>query len=140
MTILYGLWALVTNFEQEIFMNNLFLITGLFVTLFSCGKNDEKIEFHKADQSKFTRLINNSSLPTLPNLSIDRKIVNNSYPIEIALYNNNKFYYDLPNLGDGTGEWIHAADIKAENFAIKFIDRFGINKIKVTAPITHQIF
>lgn len=29
---------------------------------------------------------------------------------------------------------LHAIDIKANNFAIKFIDRFGINKIKVTAP------
>jgi hypothetical protein len=96
--------------------------------------------FHVGRMTKKLNSIKNSSLPTLPNLSIDRKIVNNSYPIEIALYNNNKFYYDLPNLGDGTGEWIHAADIKAENFAIKFIDRFGINKIKVTAPITHQIF
>jgi hypothetical protein len=134
---------------------------SLAFTFISCGKNDEKIEFHKADRLKFTRLINNSSLPTHPNLSIDKKIVNNSYPIEIALYNNNKFYYDLPNLGDGTGEWIHtngrielrakrdifdmyielhAADINAENFAIKFIDRFGINKIKVTAPTIHQIF
>lgn len=136
-------------------MNNFFLITAITFMFLSCGKNDEKIEFYKVEKSKFSRLINNKSLPAHPNLSIDKKIVNNSYPIEIALYNNNKFYYDLPNLGDGTGEWVHtngkielraqrdifdmyielhATDNKADNFAIKFIDRFGINKIKVTAP------
>lgn len=136
-------------------MKNLLLAMTLTMTILSCGKNDDKIEFHKAEKSQFSKLINNSSLPTHPNLSIDKKIVNNSYPIEIALYENNKFYYDLPTLGDGTGEWIHtngrielrakrdifdmyielhATDTQAANFAIKFIDRFGINKIKVTAP------
>lgn len=136
-------------------MKNLLIMMALTLTFSSCGKNDEKIEFHKADRAQFSKLINNGPLPTHPNLSVDQKIVNNSYPIEIALYDNNKFYYDLPNLGDGTGDWIyingrielrakrdifdmyielHATDIKADNFAIKFIDRFGINKIKVTAP------
>jgi hypothetical protein len=136
-------------------MKNLLIAMALTLSIVSCGKNDEKIEFHKADKTQFSKLINDTSLPNHPNLSIDKKIVNNSYPIEIALYNNNKFYYDLPNLGDGTGEWIytngrielkarrdifdmyielHATDINAKKFAIKFIDRFGINKIKVTVP------
>ena len=78
----------------------------------------------------------------------EKKLVlsNDSYPIDVALFTDGNFYYDLPNLGDGTGTWTHKEgflDLYAERklFAMKmsihsvretngdlvihFTDRFG---------------
>ena len=84
----------------------------------------------------------------------DVSIINADYPVEIWLYRNNKYYYDLPNLGSGIGEWsyqnglLHLENIhhvKTINFNIEmnyevfyskekelkvfFNDRFGGNSL-----------
>ena len=87
-----------------------------------------------------------------PNLSTDKTLINTEYPIEIALYEDHKFYYDLPDLGDGTGSWsyedghlilkasreifdmkidVHSLDTAGKEIAIHFIDRFGPNTLKM---------
>ncbi len=123
----------------------------LLFLLLSCAKG-EKVNFVSVKKDLFAKFINDKDLPSKPNLSVDKNIVNNTYPIEIALYKDKKFYYDLPNLGDGTGTWIYkdgrielrahrdifdmyievyALDDKASELAITFVDRFGHNTIKM---------
>jgi hypothetical protein len=127
-------------------------ILGLLaLMLFSCGgKSGPKV--YPVKEESFSKFINNKNLPNDPNLNLDKSIVNNDYPIQIALYRNHKFYYDLPNLDDGTGTWsytngqivlkskhrlfdmridIHSLDENGNKLAIKFIDRHGPQTLKM---------
>lgn len=127
------------------------LILGLIIT--ACGKKDPT-KFVTADQASFSKYINLKNIEASPNLNLDKAIVNNDYPIEIALYQDQNFYYNLPNLGDGQGTWnyenghivlkakrkifdmridVHAIDQAAQNLAIEFTDRFGPNVLKVSS-------
>ncbi|MCO4795534.1 MAG: hypothetical protein KC493_17575, partial [Bacteriovoracaceae bacterium] len=84
------------------------LVLLLTIFLFaSCGLKKEKGELIVFEKSKtdYDQFINQKPKPNQPNLSIDKKIVNNDYPIELALYNDGKFYYNLENLGEGEGTW-----------------------------------
>lgn len=117
--------------------------------LLSCGEGKSP-KFHKASQVEFSKFVNQKNMPSSPNLSLDKVVVNNDYPIEIALYKDNKFYYDLPNLGDGTGTWqyfsghlvlkakrpifdmnieVHGKDVKMDTLKLRFRDRFGLKII-----------
>lgn len=119
------------------------------LVLCSCGKSlkdKSDITFFKVNEKSFSKYINPKSIPEQPNLSLDKTIYNNEYPIEIAIYENNKWYYNLPNLGDGKGEWriedgriklfakrtlfnmyidIISNDVDANSVKIQFTDRFG---------------
>lgn len=91
-------------------------------------------------------------MPDNPDLAVDKSIINNDYPIELALYQDGKFYYNLPTLGDGTGSWtldggklklfssrslfdmhidIFASDQSASAVILKFRDRHGPQIIKM---------
>lgn len=119
--------------------------------LVACGKQG-KSKLHKIESAALTKFVNNKSLPKDPNLTLDKSIVNNNYPIEIALYSDNRFYYNLPNLGDGKGTWkysngrielkakrtlfnmyieVMGSDEAAQNLSIHFTDRFGPNTLKM---------
>lgn len=122
--------------------------------LVGCGKGGNA-KLYKVDPGALTKFVNQKSLvrgSTKPNLSIDKSFVNNSYPIEIALYSDGRFYYDLPNLGDGKGTWklnggvielkakrtlfdmyieVKATDVEAKSLTIQFTDRFGPNTLKM---------
>ncbi len=132
-----------------------FIFILLTLLIFSCGKGT-KYNYTKVEKSKFTNLVNQKNITRKPNTTLDKKIFNNDYPIEIALYKNNKFYYNLPRLGDGQGTWyyrnghlelsakrkifdmyleIHAEDLKAENLLITFTDRFGRKVLKAEKDI-----
>jgi hypothetical protein len=87
-------------------------------------------------------------------MNLDKSILNAEYPFQIALYKDGKFYYDLPNLGDGVGTWkytsggkiqlkskrslfdmyidVHGSDEASESLTIQFKDRFGPNTLKMT--------
>lgn len=78
---------------------------GLFMS--SCGQKgsmsfDEKEKLTK-DDSEY--LINQRNMPASPDLGEDSFIANYDYPVELSIYKNGKFYYNLDNLGDGTGDW-----------------------------------
>lgn len=127
------------------------LLAILAFTLISCGgKSGPKV--HAVSEESFSKFINEKNLPADPNLNLDKSIVNNDYPIQIALYKNNKFYYDLPNLDAGTGTWsfsngqlvlkskhrlfdmridVHSLDEAGNKLAIKFIDRHGPQTLKM---------
>ena len=132
-------------------MKYLFL-TILILVLAACGGGKSAPRYYPATAESLSKFVNDKDLTTTtPNLSLDKSIVNNEYPIQIALYKDQRFYYDLPNLGDGTGTWeykdgqivlkakrslfdmkinVHATDEQVQNVAIEFTDRFGPNVLR----------
>lgn len=120
--------------------------------LLSCGKQGSG-KLHQVTETSFAKFVNEKPLPADPNLTLDKSIVNHSYPIQIALYNDGNFYYDLPNLGDGVGTWrssggkikllskrslfdmhieIQGNDEQTSSVSIQFADRFGPNTLNMS--------
>jgi hypothetical protein len=135
-------------------MKNSLLVLVLLVMV-SCGNKVEDIPVQSVTREAFEKYVNTSTLPADSNLNLDRSIVNDAYPIEIALYKDNIFHYNLPTLrdGHGQGKWeyvdgkieltakltffkmhieIHSTDVNANQVVIKFTDRFGPNTLKMT--------
>lgn len=127
------------------------LILLMLITLVSCGKQGSA-KFYRVEETALVKYVNQKNMPSSPNLTLDKSIVNTSYPIEIALYNDGTFYYDLPNLGDGKGTWknsngkielkakrslfdmyidVHANDEAAQTLSIEFTDRWGPKTLKM---------
>ncbi len=120
---------------------------------YSCtGKSDGVKLYSAKSEAEFSKFVNQTAMPESPNLTVDKSIVNTKYPIEVALYKDGNFFYDLPNLGTGKGKWkyadgkielkasrkifdmyieVYGADAKIENAAILFSDRFGSNTLKM---------
>lgn len=115
-------------------------------------KETSDLAYYEVEASAYQKFVNNTPMPSEPDLTSDKSIVNNDYPIEVALYNDGKFYYNLPTLGDGTGSWtqdggklklfssrmlfdmhidIYAADPKANQVILKFRDRHGPQIVKM---------
>lgn len=127
----------------------------ILVLMVSCQSQDKSdLVVFETTKEDFNKYINFKVLPAEPNLSIDKTIVNNDYPIELALYNDGKFYYNLPTLadGDGSGTWvfkngklrlyaqrrlfdmhimIKALEEGAGTVGIEFSDRFGPQFLKM---------
>lgn len=120
----------------------------LLLFLVGClGENrPSDLVFFKVKEGSYQKYINEKSMPGDPNLAQDKSIINTDYPIELALYQDGKFYYNLPTLSDGNGTWkydngiialhasltlfdmyieISAKDEDAKNVQIYFRDRFG---------------
>lgn len=131
--------------------------TFLTLILSSCGseKSGHDIESFQVSKQSFQKYINQKSIDRKSNLTLDKSIVNNEYPIEIALYQDNRWYYNLPNLGEGTGTYtfkngkiqliaqrplfdmyieMKPSDPEANHVHIEFRDRFG----KKTLPMQNQ--
>ena len=77
--------------------------------LVSCGKKDN-LDFYEVEKKDFDHLINDSkkrttSKPHDLDFAKTKTILNRDYPIEIALYDDGKWFYDLPNLDKGSGTW-----------------------------------
>lgn len=137
--------------SYHFFMKTILFIFTL-VALLSCGQKGST-KLYKVDKTALTKFVNEKNMPSKPNLSVDKSIVNNVYPIEIALYEDGRFYYDLPNLGDGNGKWklnsdgvielkakrslfdmyieVHGTDEAVNTLTIHFSDRFGPNVLKM---------
>ncbi len=128
------------------------LVLIVVVLAASCGKSSSG-KLYKIAPEALPRYVNTKSLPVDPNLTLDKSIVNTTYPIQLALYQDGRFYYDLPNLGDGTGTWraeggilvlkakrtlfdmvieVKANDQAASSVSVQFTDRFGSNTLKMT--------
>lgn len=127
------------------------VILLLILTAVGCGKQSSAKLFRIQDGA-MTKFVNQKSMPSDPNLTLDKSIVNNSYPIEIALYKDGQFFYNLPNLGDGKGTWqnkkgklvlkakrnifdmyieVEANDEAAETLSIEFTDRWGPKTLRM---------
>ena len=126
----------------------------ILLVLFSCVVNEKKsdLDFYPVTKKDFSKFINKNDLRSSQDLAQDIHLVNNDYPIEISLYEDGRWYYNLDNLGDGTGTWkyeagrlkLHAERILfdlninieaeqkgAKNLLIKFSDRHGPRTLKM---------
>lgn len=129
---------------------SIFLSTFLLMFLGSCkgvdGDSKSELRFFKVSEAKYQTIVNEKPMPNDVNFNLDKSLANRDYPIEVALYNDKKFSYDLPRYGTGKGTWeivdgkIHlfaetrlfdmhidivALDETADKLALKFRDRFG---------------
>lgn len=116
------------------------------------GKSASADLYSAKEEQAFSKFINAKKMPADPNLTLDKTIVNNDYPIEIALYKDHRFYYYLANLGAGTGKWkykdgkielratrkifdmyieVYGSDMNLDKLAIQFSDRFGAKSLKM---------
>jgi len=132
---------------------------SLILTLVSCIESTQTQQITQREifpLKSFTKLINQKSIYSKEevNPNIDFSLINQDYPVEIWLYENNQYYYDLPNLGDGIGTWeykngyialnnnhhIKTIDLKIEmnydiyltkenEIRIEFSDRFGTQNL-----------
>ena len=128
------------------------LILTILIGSSCTGKSDSADLYSAKDAGAFNKFVNQKKMPSDPNLTIDKTIINHKYPIEIALYQDGRFFYDLPNLGTGKGKWaykdgkielratrkifdmyieVYGADASIETAAIQFNDRFGANTLKM---------
>jgi hypothetical protein len=130
------------------------LVIGVFV---GCGKKAE-VKLFSATEESYSKFVNAKTSPQgeLPDISSDKHVVNQQYPVEIALYSDHRFYYNLPNLGDGYGTWkyedgkivmltkreilgkniemtyeLQANDPNAENVSVQFTDRWGAQSFRL---------
>lgn len=110
----------------SIFILSLFLFT-------SCVKEKGELILFEKEEADYAQFINQKPKPDQPNLTLDKRIVNNDYPIEIALYNDGKFFYSLPNLGDGEGTF------KYENGILKLLAERKILTFDVEMSYTFTI-
>ena len=123
----------------------------------SCGKKAE-VKLFSASEDSYSKYINAKAAPTgdLPNISSDKNVMNEQYPVELALYQDHRFYYNLPNLGDGYGTWnyvdgkivmktkrdilgkditmtyeLQANDTDAKDVSLQFTDRWGAQSYRL---------
>jgi hypothetical protein len=125
----------------------------VLLSLSACTGKSSSADLYSAKEiESFSKFINAKKMPADPNLTIDKSIINNYYPIEIALYEDNRFYYHLANLGSGKGRWkykdgkielraerkifdmyieVYGSDQNHNELAIQFSDRFGSKSLKM---------
>lgn len=117
----------------------------LLIMLISCGKKSD-VTFYELSEKSYQKFVNQKSLMTKPDLVVDKFIINREYPFEIALYQDGRWYYNLPRLDEGYGTWkyengsivlyakrdlfdmhikIRSINELASQVAITFADRFG---------------
>jgi hypothetical protein len=129
----------------------------LITLLLSCGPK-KGLDYHELKKDQFDPIVNQMDTPAQPDLGAVKTILNRDYPIEIAIFKDGQWYYDLPNLGDGKGTWkyedgrlklfarrnifdmeieVVGADADAQELAIKFVDRFG-HQIMPVEKITNN--
>ena len=123
----------------------------LLIILIGCGEKG-KLDFVELKKEDFKPIINEASVPAKPDLAQVKTIINRDYPIEIALFEDGRWYYDLPNLDDGFGTWkfkdgklvlkaerdlfdmeidVLSLNGDASKLGIHFQDRFGFRTIEV---------
>lgn len=134
----------------------MFLITLVLFT--SCGATNKKtsLDFYPVSKESFSKFINKKDIRSQQAEDVEYRkdihLINNEYPIEISLYENGEWFYNLENLGKGKGTWIfkngrlelfaerilfdmyidiESADSMTNNLIIKFSDRHGPNVLKV---------
>ena len=135
---------------------------SFFFILFSVGTlsfsfltacSDNSLVDHKRDEAFYQSMSNSSTdLPQAETKMADLKVLesNEVYPMRIALFDNNEFYYQIDRLGNGKGTWkfnagalelfakrpifdmnfvVSAAQPEGDALVIRFIDRFGLNRV-----------
>jgi hypothetical protein len=135
-----------------------FLLISLLSSCIENAQTENSSQREVLAFESFESFINKKPLNTKNDIDFnqDRSLINQDYPMEFWLYENNKYYYDLPKLGDGIGEWsykngalvlendhhIKTIDLRVQmeyqvyftseqNIYIEFSDRFGLKEIEL---------
>ena len=128
------------------------MILTLSLVAVGCGNGGDSIE-HKRDYSFFQPMMNDSAdFKQAEQKMSELKVLtsNDKYNMRYALFDNGKFFYEVGNLGTGTGDWsfkngylnlfairtffdidinLIAADEAGSAMAMQFMDRFGRNTV-----------
>ncbi len=133
-------------------LGSLYLLFFVCISCQEITQTPSDLKFYPIKKESFSQYINDKKMPSKPNLNEDKYIINRDYPIEISLYNNGTWYYNLDNLGEGKGTWVYKngrlelfaqrdlfdmyIDIQAikedaSEIIIQFSDRFGPRTLKV---------
>lgn len=133
-----------------------FLISSFILIAVSIltGCSDVSMVENKRDEAFYKKMNNPSTDQAQAETKLaDLKVIetSESYPMRIALFDNNQFYYQIDRLGNGTGTWkfssgalelianrpifdmnfvLSAAQPEGDALVVRFIDRFGINRVE----------
>ena len=142
----------------------IFILMAIFV--FSCGRSDKgQLQYFKTSKTTFNKLVNKSTAQrgdVYKDLSVQgtyRNKIGMEYLVQMALYEDGHFKYDIEALGVGEGTWkyedgiiklsnyryfhflgkekemnyeIKAMDEEGKNFMIFFRDRLGFQSSPIT--------
>lgn len=130
-------------------MKSIFLTLFCFVLL-SCGKGTPYKSAEISNES-FNSLINAYSINEGKNQTIDRTLYNDDAKVYISLYSDGHFFYEVPGVGRGIGDWtrqkyslkliadVGIFDMKIniktkdnKKFEFHYMDRFGFNVVDAT--------
>ena len=110
------------------------LLSMLWILIVSCQPtyiNKSPYTYFKKPEKYFLKMVNPTPTPKSVDLSKTLKLSNPSYPIELALFADGKFYYYLENLGDGFGTWEHKQGMVIMNAERDlFVMKFNIRSIE----------
>ena len=81
-----------------------YLVFSLTLLLIGCGSKSD-VKTFELNKNDYQNIINKTATPDKPDLAQYKTITNADYPIEIAIFEDGKWYYDLPNLDTGFGTW-----------------------------------
>ena len=129
---------------------------AIILLLLSCAscmqlQDTKELTFIETPKESLIPTVNKRNFEGRVDHNTDIALINNDYPIEVRLYQDKKFYFNLPNLGEGEGTWeyqgseikmtaeyhIKAMDLKIDmdyfvgvidekgTLAVHFSDRFG---------------
>ena len=121
-----------------------FMLCLLFVACQPLYKANRNYEVYEKEQDFFQAVMNDH--PEDVNTKSTIVLEDQSYPIQLQLYKDGRFYYGLKRLGDGWGTWsyskgylslyaerklfvmnfeIHGIEQDGNALSLEFSDRFG---------------
>lgn len=128
-----------------------FLAITLAITqLAGCG---DLLQGHSRDPEFYQKVFSAKTSPKKVNLENEKMIYSEKYPMRLALFDDQKFFYQIDELGSGWGEWkmsdgmvtmfaprkyfdmrlvLSGADETSDAQVLRFRDRGGIQAIKVS--------
>jgi hypothetical protein len=145
--------------RKEVYM---LILGAIALFLSACGLDRPKtspLRFFKTSSEQLTGVVNEvNGQDHTPQWPREKTLYNEDYPIELALYQDGVFKYNLPRLGTGQGTWtmdqgtislkaehkidwfdftidmnyeMGAADAEATRFRLQFADRYGPKDIEL---------
>lgn len=132
--------GLSTTFKFTLFF---FMGMSLVSCIHSDSENNGKLTIYQNQDVDYLDITNNFAASASTSMWDDLVIGTDKYPLYLALYQNQVFYYEIPGLGEGSGTWsVEKNQIKLEakrsrfdmifyiyqfknNYLIKFSDRDG---------------
>lgn len=139
----------MTSFKTTI----LLFLSACFLT--ACSYDKVNLVEHPRSKEFYDPFINSGRDHTaakseMPSLKLFR--ISGLYEGRFALYDNGTFYYEINNLGDGTGDWVYsdgalrlkagriffdmiffvsAAQAQGTDTVVKFVDRNGPQRMSI---------